>query len=144
MVKDYGVKIIFIDYISLITSEDPRAPRHEQVAEISRALKAVARELDIPVVALSQLGREIEKSEKRSRPVLADIRESGSIEQDADVVIFIHRNKEKQEEGKTEDKSAGLETELILAKQRNGPIGTVKVLFFKTITKFENMARGEP
>jgi replicative DNA helicase len=143
MVKDYGVKIIFIDYISLITSEDPRAPRHEQVSEISRSLKAIARELNIPVVALSQLGREIEKSEKRSRPVLADIRESGSIEQDADVVIFIHRNKEKQEEGKTEDRSAGLETELLLAKQRNGPIGTVKVLFFPAITKFENMARGE-
>ncbi|GMO50560.1 MAG: replicative DNA helicase [Treponemataceae bacterium] len=141
MVKDYGIKIIFIDYISLIQSDDSRLPRHEQVAEISRSLKALARELNIPIVALSQLSRDIEKAEHRSRPVLADIRESGSIEQDADAVIFIHPipQKDKPEEGKKEDE--GQETELILAKQRNGPVGIVRVLFFKAFTKYDNMAR---
>jgi replicative DNA helicase len=135
VVLEHGVKILFIDYISLITSENPTLQRHEQVGEISRSLKSLARELNIPVVALSQLNRDTEKT--KHKPTLADIRESGSIEQDADVVIFIHRDKEKQ----AEDKSAPLETELILAKQRNGPIGSVSVLFFPYYTKFENAAR---
>jgi replicative DNA helicase len=140
LVREHGVKIIFIDYISLISIDDrdKKLQRNEQVAEISRSLKSLARELKIPVVALSQLNRDTEKT--RHKPTLADIRESGSIEQDADVVIFIHRDKEKQEENASEDKTRGLDTELILAKQRNGPIGTVKVLFFPTFTKFENPA----
>lgn len=140
MVKEFGIKIIFIDYISLIQSDDSRLPRHEQVAEISRSLKALARELNIPVVALSQLTRDIEKNEHRTRPVLADIRESGSIEQDADAVIFIHPvAPKKDEEPRREDE--GQKTELILAKQRNGPVGTAEVLFFKAFTKYDNMAR---
>jgi replicative DNA helicase len=140
MVLEHQVKIIFIDYISLIRNEDTKikVQRYEQVGEISRSLKSMARELNIPVVALSQLGRDMEKT--KHRPMLADIRESGSIEQDADVVIFIHRDKEKQEQEQAEGKFQPLETELILAKQRSGPIGTVKVIYFPTFTKFENMA----
>jgi replicative DNA helicase len=140
MIHEYGIKIIFIDYISLISiaAADKRLPRHEQVQAISQSLKSLARELDVPVVALSQLGREIEKT--KHEPTLADIRESGSIEQDADVVLFIQRNKDKQKDANSDDKRNGLETELILAKQRNGPIGKVNVLFFPTITKFENQA----
>ncbi|MDR1785047.1 MAG: replicative DNA helicase [Spirochaetaceae bacterium] len=137
LVFESGIKIIFIDYISLITSDDSSKERHLQVAEFSRSLKGLARELNIPVVALSQLNRDTEKT--RHKPTLADIRESGSIEQDADVVLFIHRDKEKQ----AEDKSRSLDTELILAKQRNGPIGSVFVRFFPTYTKFENAAPGD-
>ena len=138
MVLEHGIKIIFIDYISLITVENTKLERHLQVAEISRSLKSIARELHIPVVALSQLNRDTEKT--RHKPTLADIRESGSIEQDADVVIFIHRDREKQD-ADGEEKTPGIESELILAKQRNGPIGTVKTLFFPSYTKFENMSR---
>ncbi|MEM5948190.1 replicative DNA helicase [Spirochaetia bacterium 38H-sp] len=133
MCLQYGVKVIFIDYLTLITSEDKAIPRHEQIAEISRSLKALARELSIPVIALSQLRRESEGK----RPSLADIRESGSIEQDADVVIFIHRERLASDDN---NKASEIETELIIAKQRNGPIGTVKVAFIPEYTKFESFA----
>jgi len=117
MKQQGDVKIIFVDYISLIGSENHEIPRHEQIAEVSRSLKGLARELRIPVVALSQVNRDSEGK----RPSLASLRESGSIEQDADVVIFLHRARESDEEHPV------VETELNLAKQRNGPIGTVKI-----------------
>lgn len=130
------VEIIFIDYLTLISSENPRLQRHEQIAEISRSLKSLARELDIPIVALSQLTREAEKD----RPSLASIRESGAIEQDADVVMFLHRDREtdkqKPEQDPEPDVSAGSKTSLILAKQRNGPVGTIDLLFLPKYTKF--------
>ncbi len=136
MRHQFNVAIIFIDYLTLITSENRELPRHEQIAEISRSLKALARELDIPVVALSQVRRESEGKQ----PNLADLRESGSIEQDADVVIFLHR--ERLSGDGEEDLPRNIETDLIVAKQRNGPVGSMKIAFIPEYTKFENMTRG--
>ena len=129
MKSNHDVKIIFVDYITLIGSENRDLPRHEQIAEISRSLKALARELALPVIALSQVRRETEGK----RPNLADLRESGSIEQDADVVIFIH----------TEDMKAE-EREIIVAKQRNGPVDDLRLAFLSRYTKFEPLERGAP
>jgi replicative DNA helicase len=134
MVSQHGVRIVFIDYLTLITSENRELPRHEQIAEISRSLKALARELQIPIIALSQLTRD---SEGR-RPILANIRESGSIEQDADVVLFLHR--ERGIERESSEQMNNVETELVVAKQRNGPVGTIKIAFVPKYTKFETLA----
>jgi replicative DNA helicase len=133
MKAKHNVACIIIDYLTLITSENSKLPRHEQIAEISRSLKALARELKIPVIALSQVKREVQGG----RPTLADIRESGSIEQDADVVIFIHRKMKTDRDA--DDNTSEIETELIIAKQRNGPIGTVKVAFIPHYTRFESL-----
>ena len=127
MVHNFGVKIIFIDYIGLITVEDPSAPVYEQVSEISKSLKALARELDIPIVALCQVARDAEGQE----PNLAQLRGSGSIEQDADVVMFLHRDRLKEEVGSQEAK-------IILAKQRNGATGDINIMYLPGFTKFEN------
>ena len=135
MKHQFNVAIIFIDYITLITAENRELARHEQIAEISRSLKALARELDIPVVALSQVRRESEGKQ----PSLADLRESGSIEQDADVVIFLHR--ERPGTSASEPEARGIETDLIIAKQRNGPVGSWKLIFIPEYTRFENPAR---
>jgi replicative DNA helicase len=126
LVANNGIKIIFIDYIGLITTEDASAPVYEQVAEISKSLKALARELDIPIVALSQVSRDAEGEE----PNLAQLRGSGSVEQDADVVIFIHRDR------KCEDPVQP--AKLIVAKQRNGATGPVDIVFIPACTKYEN------
>lgn len=123
-----GVKIIFIDYLGLISSENLMIPRHEQIAEVSRSLKSLARELKIPIVALSQLTRDVEEK----RPGLSSIRESGSLEQDADLVMFLHRQRKET----SEDSSVPIDTELIIAKQRNGPIGTVPIKFIPMYTSF--------
>jgi replicative DNA helicase len=134
--SDKDVKIIFIDYLTLISSENTDIPRHEQIAEISRSLKALARELEIPIVACSQVKRDAEGK----RPNLADIRESGSIEQDADLVMFLHRDRDT--ERKTDERSESnppIITELIIAKQRNGPVGTVEIMFIPAFTRFENL-----
>jgi replicative DNA helicase len=130
------VEIIFIDYLTLITSENYDLPRHEQIAEISRSLKSLARELNVPVVALSQVRRDAEGK----RPTLSDLRESGSIEQDADVVMFLHRERETEKKGDGE-RSNAIPTELIVAKQRNGPVGTVDIVFLPSYTKFETLSR---
>ena len=130
MKQQFDIQIIFIDYLTLITSENTTIPRHEQIAEISRSLKSLARELNIPVVALSQVKRDVEGRE----PTLADLRESGSIEQDADVVMFIHRDRKEASDASDEP----LDTKLILSKQRNGPIGSVEIIFIPYYTKFEN------
>lgn len=127
MVHNFGVKIIFIDYIGLITVEDTSAPVYEQVSEISKSLKALARELDIPIVALCQVARDAEGQE----PNLAQLRGSGSIEQDADVVMFLHRDRLKEEVGSQEAK-------IILAKQRNGATGDINIMYLPSFTKFEN------
>lgn len=134
---DKDVKIIFVDYLTLVTSENSELPRHEQIAEISRSLKALARELEIPIVTLSQLKRETEGK----KPTLADIRESGSVEQDADLVIFLHRDRESDRkiDDKAAEKYPPIPTELIIAKQRNGPVGTVDVMFLPAFTRFENL-----
>jgi replicative DNA helicase len=147
------VEIIFIDYISLISSENINLPRHEQVAEISRSLKSLARELNIPIVALSQISREVEKRNTAgsSRPVLADLRESGSIEQDADVVLFLHREKKGDKSGganaSPDGRSQGeldLPTDLIIAKQRNGPTGMIQVLFRLKYAHYVAMEKNAP
>ncbi|MFP4375666.1 MAG: replicative DNA helicase [Spirochaetales bacterium] len=133
MKSQHEVKIIFVDYISLINNDHPNMPRHEQIAEISRSLKGLARELEIPVVALSQVTRDVEGK----RPMLSSIRESGSIEQDADVVMFLHRN--RGEEAEDPEHANNVETELIVAKQRNGPVGTVRIAFVPKFTRFESL-----
>jgi replicative DNA helicase len=131
----HDIRILFIDYISLISSEAKDMPRHEQIAEISRSLKALARELNIPVIALSQVRRETEGK----APILADLRESGSLEQDADMVMLLHRNRGAENEVGEDDRAKvnNVVTEVIIAKQRNGPVGTIKLAFIPQFTKFE-------
>jgi replicative DNA helicase len=124
------VEIIFIDYIGLIETDDIRKERWQQISEISRSLKSLARELRIPIVALSQVNRNAEGK----RPTLADIRESGAIEQDADMVLFLQRERELDK--KRDEQAEGIPTELIIAKQRNGPVGTVDILYLPRFTKF--------
>jgi replicative DNA helicase len=138
-----NVEIIFIDYLGLISSENYSVPRFEQMSEISRSLKSLARELNIPIVVLCQLNREAEKE----RPNLSSIRDSGSIEQDADVVMFIHRERDSnkkadqaQQQQQQRD-SEGSKTHLILSKQRNGPVGTIDLVFMSQYARFESMAR---
>ena len=134
MVSKDNVKIIFVDYIGLITPDDTSIIREQQVASISKDLKQLARELDIPIVVLTQLTRDKENK----RPSLASIRESGSLEQDADVVIFLHRDSKLVED---ERASVGIiPIELSIAKQRNGPVGTWEVDFNQKRTQFLNKA----
>ncbi|MBR4006037.1 MAG: replicative DNA helicase [Treponema sp.] len=129
----YDIKILFIDYIGLITSENEDAPVYEQQSAISKSLKNLARELKIPIVVLCQVARSAEGNE----PGLNELRGSGSIEHDADMVIFIHgERKSKPAEG--EEYNPVQDRKLIIAKQRNGPIGDVDVLFISSYTKFEN------
>lgn len=133
-----NIEILFIDYITLVEPESKvQVPRHEQVAEISRSLKALARELEMPIVTLSQVGRQSEGK----APTLADLRESGSIEQDADLVIFLHRDRGERDDG---TQKMNVETEVIIAKQRNGPVGMVKLAFLPEFTKFEPLSSENP
>ncbi len=124
--------LIIVDYLQLVSGSDSRAPREQQVAEVSRGLKAMAKELDLPVIVLSQLNRSSEKENRAPR--LSDLRESGSIEQDADVVIMLSRPKDSDEKFQTATGAA----DLIVAKQRNGPVGDLKLTFLQEITRFEN------
>ncbi len=123
---------IVVDYLQLLSPTDPKTPREQQVAEISRGLKALAKELDVPVLVLSQLNRAAEKENRA--PKLSDLRESGSIEQDADVVLMLARPRDADEKFQVAADSA----ELIVAKQRNGPVGDLKLTFLRDITRFEN------
>jgi replicative DNA helicase len=123
---------IMVDYLQLLSPTDSRVPREQQVAEASRGLKALAKELDVPVLVLSQLNRSSEKDNRT--PKLSDLRESGSIEQDADVVLMLARPRDADEKFQVAADSA----ELIVAKQRNGPVGELKLTFLRDITRFEN------
>ncbi len=127
------IGLIVVDYIQLIDSEESRDSRQEQIAKISRRLKTLARELNVPVVALSQLNRAVETREDK-RPRMADLRESGAIEQDADIVLLLHRP-----EYYDANDQPGI-AELIVAKNRNGATNTVKLTFLKNLTRFENFA----
>jgi replicative DNA helicase len=130
----HNLGLVVIDYLQLIEADDKRASRVEQIGTISRRLKTLARELNVPVIALSQLNRAVESREGH-RPRMADLRESGSIEQDADVVALLHR--EDAFDPESENKG---QAELILAKQRNGPVGDIKLTFIKELTRFEDHA----
>ena len=130
---DFDIRIIFIDYLQLMVGSKNTDSRQQEVSDISRALKSLARELNIPIIALSQLNRSVEQREDH-RPMLSDLRESGAIEQDADVVMFIYRDDYYHKDSE----HAG-ETEVIIAKQRNGPIGTVNLAWVPELTKFRNI-----
>src|ERR1700731_2469782 len=133
----HGIKAVMVDYLQLIEPDNRREPRQEQVANISRRLKHLARELKIPVVALAQVNRSSEDRQDH-KPRLADLRESGSIEQDADTVILLHRP-EMYEPGQHEGVM-----EVIIAKQRNGPTGEITLTFIKQFMRFENFAVDRP
>jgi len=134
--KEKGVEIIFVDYLQLLRPPHRRSSRQEEVAEISRNLKALAKELEVPVVALAQLSRQVEhRSDKR--PQLADLRESGQIEQDADLIIFIHRPEYYKKNPSPEEEGIA---EIIVAKQRQGPTGIVKLAFIKDTTMFKSLS----
>lgn len=134
------IGVVIIDYLQLMKGRENAASREQEISEISRGLKGLAKELKLSVIALSQLNRAVEtRSEKSKRPQLSDLRESGAIEQDADNICFIYRDDYYNKEASTEPNVA----ELIIAKQRNGPTGTAKVRFDKEYTRFDNLAPGE-
>ncbi len=131
--------LVVIDYLQLIDPDNPKDPRQEQVAKIARRLKGLARELKIPVLCLAQLNRQTEVS-KDNRPRLSHLRESGAIEQDADVVIFVHRDEYYQTNEEDRQRVAG-EADIIISKQRNGPTGDLKLVWLQDYTRFENLAQ---
>jgi replicative DNA helicase len=131
---EQGLGMIIIDYIQLIQGNGKTENRQQEISEISRSLKSLARELNVPLIALSQLSRAVE-SRTNKRPMLSDLRESGSLEQDADLVAFIYRDEYYNPD--TEDKNI---TEVIIAKHRNGPVGAIKLFFHKEFTRFVTLA----
>ncbi len=124
--------LIVLDYLQLMQASGSNENRATEISAISRSLKALAKELNVPVIALSQLNRSLENRPNK-RPVMSDLRESGAIEQDADLIVFIYRDEVYNED--TSDKGIA---EIIIAKQRNGPIGTTRLTFLGKYTKFEN------
>ncbi len=133
---DKGLGMIVVDYLQLMRGRDGMKSREQEISEISRSLKALAKELDLPVVALSQLSRAVEQRGGDKRPMLSDLRESGSIEQDADIVMFVFR----EEFYKRDDEDLKGLAEIIIGKQRNGPVGTAKLAWLSEYTRFEDLA----
>jgi replicative DNA helicase len=130
---EHGLGLVIVDYLQLVSGAVRTENRQQEISSISRSLKGLAKELGVPVVALSQLSRAPEARTDR-RPQLADLRESGALEQDADVVMFIFR----EEEYKATEENRGI-AEIIVAKQRNGPTGNRRLAFIKEFTRFENL-----
>ena len=151
--REHGLDALFVDYLQLARPVSAKDSRVNEVSEITQGLKAIAKELEIPVIALSQLSRQVESREDK-RPQLADLRESGSIEQDADVVMFVYREEyyrerekpgdhdiEAMEQWKAEMEKVHGRAEVIIGKQRHGPIGTVDLAFEARFTRFSNLAK---
>ncbi|OYZ40982.1 MAG: replicative DNA helicase [Thiotrichales bacterium 24-47-4] len=134
--REHDIGLIVIDYLQLMRGNSPNNNRTEEISEISRSLKALAKELEVPVIALSQLNRSLEQRPDK-RPKMSDLRESGAIEQDADIILFIYRDEVYHPD--TDQKGVA---EVIIGKQRNGPIGKVLLTFMGEFTRFENFAQG--
>ena len=145
MYQQYGVKLIVIDYLQLLNASSSRIEnRQQEIAQISNGIKALAKELNVPVIVLSQLNREMEKDKNR-KPRLSDLRESGAIEQDADLVALLYKPEaEKDDEDGGSAELDALPVNLLIAKQRNGPTGDVHLTFFKGFTRFESAAKVSP
>ncbi|MCH8178014.1 MAG: replicative DNA helicase, partial [Proteobacteria bacterium] len=135
--REHGLDLVIIDYLQLMQVSGSTENRATEISEISRSLKALAKELNVPIVALSQLNRSVEQRPDK-RPVMSDLRESGSIEQDADLILFIYRDEVYNPD--SADKGIA---ELLIRKQRNGPIGTVRLAFLGQYTRFENLAHDD-
>lgn len=147
MKSEHGIGLIIVDYLQLMTGmQNDRQNREQEIAGISRGLKALAKEIDVPVIGLSQLSRAVEQRGGDKRPQLSDLRESGSIEQDADVVCFLYRPEYYKITTDDQGNSTEGVAEVIVGKQRNGPVGTVSLHFIKQYARFENLSRayGDP
>src|SRR2546426_5394053 len=142
MVQQYGIKLFVVDYLQLLHSTARRAEnRQQEIADISNGIKALAKELQVPVIVLSQLNRELEK-DKNLKPRLSDLRESGAIEQDADLVALLYKpNSADDDEGSALPEQEAVPVNLLIAKQRNGPTGDVALTFLRAYTRFESAAK---
>jgi replicative DNA helicase len=145
--SEHGLGMIVIDYLQLIRGHGSQENRNQEISIIARSLKGMARELNVPVIALSQLSRNVERREDK-RPMLSDLRESGSIEAEADIVMMLYRSRyynRDGEDGATEPPPGQEwleESELIVAKHRNGPVGTIRLGFLRRYARFEDLAEG--
>jgi replicative DNA helicase len=138
MKAEHGLDLLVIDYLQLMRGRSNMENRQQEISEISRSLKALAKEINVPVVALSQLSRAVEaRSQRDFRPQLSDLRESGALEQDSDLILFLYRQSVYKEDLPPDEANIA---EVIIGKQRNGPIGTVKVVFLPQYARFENIA----
>lgn len=141
MFQQYGIKLFVVDYLQLLHSTSTKADnRQQEIAQISSGIKALAKELNVPVIVLAQLNRDLERDKAR-KPRLSDLRESGAIEQDADLVGLLYKAEREESEGDDDQDNEAIGINLLIAKQRNGPTGDVKLTFLKSYTRFESTSR---